>query len=40
MENEGSERIEITGADDKRQITTVFAGTMVGDFLPPTVNLS
>lgn len=35
MEREGSKRVEITGLDDKRQITVVFAGTMKGDFLPP-----
>ena len=35
MESEGSRRVEIAGKDDKRQITTVFAGSMIGDFLPP-----
>ena len=35
MEREGSKRVEIAGIDDKRQITAVFAGTLVGDFLPP-----
>ena len=35
MAKEGSKRVEIAGIDDKRQITAVFAGTMVGDFLPP-----
>ncbi|KAJ8320404.1 hypothetical protein KUTeg_001991 [Tegillarca granosa] len=34
MEIEGSKRVEITGIDDKRQITGTFAGTLVGDFLP------
>ena len=35
MTTEGSKRVEITGTDDKRQITAVFGGTMAGDFLPP-----
>ena len=35
MAKEGSKRVEIAGIDDKRQITTIFAGTMAGDFLPP-----
>ena len=35
MQQEGSKRVEITGLDDKRQITAVFAGTAKGDFLPP-----
>lgn len=35
MEKEGSKRVEIAGIDDKRKITAVFAGTLVGDFLPP-----
>ena len=34
MEKEGTERIEITGIDDKRQFTAVFAGGMSGEFLP------
>ena len=34
MEVEGSKRVELAGKDDKRQITTVFAGSMTGDFLP------
>ena len=28
-------RVEVFGADDKRQITVVFGGTMSGDCLPP-----
>ena len=32
MEVEGSKRVELVGKDDKRQITAVFAGSMVGDF--------
>lgn len=35
MEKEGAKRVEITAVDDKRQITAVFAGTLMGDFLPP-----
>lgn len=35
MEKEGSKRVEIAGIDDKRQITAVFAGTLIGDFLSP-----
>ena len=35
MAKEGSKRVEIIGIDDKRQITAVFGGTLVGDFLPP-----
>ena len=35
MEKEGSKRVEIAGVDDKRKITTVFAGSLAGDFLPP-----
>ena len=35
MEKEGMKRIEITGSQDKRQITAVFGVTMDGNFLPP-----
>ena len=35
MAEEGSKRVEITGKDDKCQLTAVFAGTMSGEFLPP-----
>ena len=35
MDKEGSKRVEIVAADDKQQITTVFAGSLAGDFLPP-----
>ena len=35
MEKEGAKRVEITGVDDKRQITAVFAGSLTGDLLPP-----
>lgn len=34
MAREGSKRIEITGLNDKRQITAVFGGSLSGDFLP------
>ena len=34
MEKEGSKRVQVIGADDKRQITAVFAGTVAGEFLP------
>ena len=34
MAKEGSKRVEIVGADDKRQITGVYACNMTGDFLP------
>ena len=37
LAEEGSKRIEIAGADDKRQITAVFAGTKSGKFLPPQI---
>ena len=35
MEKVGAKRVEIVGANDKRQITAVFAGTMSAEFLPP-----
>ena len=34
MDKEGSKRVEISGANDKRQITAVFCGSLTGDFLP------
>jgi len=34
MEKVGAKRVEIVGANDKQQITAVFAGTM-REFLPP-----
>ena len=37
MAKEGSKWVEIARIDDKRQITTVFSGTMAGDFLPPPI---
>ena len=30
----GSKRVEIAGLQDKRQITAVFAGSLIGNFLP------
>ncbi len=30
----GSQRVEVIGANDKRQITAVFCGSMIEDFLP------
>lgn len=35
MEKEGSNRVQVIGADDKRQITAVFGGNITGEFLPP-----
>ena len=35
MEVQGAKRVEVAGKDDKHQITTVFAGSMTTDFLPP-----
>ena len=34
MEQRGSKRIDVAGANDKRAITVVFCGSLVGDFLP------
>ena len=34
MESEGAKKVEIAGKDDKRQITSVLAGSMAGDLLP------
>ena len=34
MEKIGTQRVEIVGVNDKRQITAVFFGTLTGDFLP------
>ena len=30
----GSERVDVVGVDDKHQTTTVFCGTLTGDYLP------
>ena len=35
MEKEGSKMVEIVVVGDKRQITTVLAGLLAGDFLLP-----
>ena len=37
MAAEGSDRVEIVGLGDKRQITAVLACTLSGDFLPPQI---
>ena len=34
MDRRGARRVEMIGTSDKRQITAVFCGTLVGDFLP------
>ena len=34
MDERGVNRVELTGVNDKRQITAVFCGSLVGDFLP------
>ena len=34
MDQAGSKRVEITGISSKQQITAVFCGSLVGDFLP------
>ena len=34
MEKIGTQRVEIIGVNDKRQITPMFCGTLSGDFLP------
>ena len=34
MDRKGSKRIEIKGLNDKRQITAVFCGTLIGEFMP------
>ena len=34
MDVRGSKQVELIGLKDKRQITAVFCGTLVGDFLP------
>ena len=35
MEKVSAKRVEIVGANDKRQITAVFTGAMSGEFLSP-----
>ena len=34
MDKIGSKRVEISGVNDKRQITAMFCGSLTGDFLP------
>ena len=34
MDHKGSKRIEIKGLNDKRQITPVFCGMLIGEFMP------
>lgn len=34
MERRGTRRVEMVGVNDKRQITAVFCGSLLGDFLP------
>ncbi len=34
MDQRGAKRVEMIGVNDKQQITAVFCGTLVGDFLP------
>ena len=34
MEKQGEKQVEMVGANDKRQITAVFCGPLLGDFLP------
>ena len=37
MDRRGVKRVEMIGANDKRQITAIFCGTLTGDFLPVQV---
>ena len=34
IEKQGTKRVDVAGANDKRQITAVFCGSLVRDFLP------
>ena len=34
MDKEGSKHVEVVGVNDKRMITAVFCGSLMGDFLP------
>ena len=34
MDQKGAKRVEVCGANDKRLITAVFCGSLIGDFLP------
>ena len=38
MEKEGTKRVEVVAKYDKRQITAVFAASLLGEFLPPQLN--
>lgn len=35
MEKKGCKRVELTGINDKRQITAILCGSLLGQFLPP-----
>ena len=37
MARQGEKRVELVGIGDKRQITAVFCGSLLGDFLPVQV---
>lgn len=37
MDQQGAKRVELFGVNDKHQITAVFCGTLLGDFLPVQV---
>ena len=37
MHDQGARRVEIIGLSDKRQITAVFCGNLLGEFLPMQV---
>ena len=37
MDERGSKQVTITGIDDKRQITSLLAVSMTGEFLPPQI---
>ena len=37
MERQGCKRMDTVGVNDKRLITSVFCGSLVGDFLPPQI---
>ena len=37
MERQGAQRVKMKGTNDKRQVTAVFCGSLLGDFLPVQV---
>lgn len=37
MDKKGSQRVPLTGLNDKRQVTAVLCGNLIGDFLPPQI---